>query len=95
MESPPPKEKKASLFFKQDAKRKADTGKSTPKKVSVKTVVTGGAGYFGFTLGRALAKTGTDVIIYDIKKPLWPIPQGVVLVQVFRFFRPRLHLARS
>ncbi|XP_054851402.1 putative short-chain dehydrogenase/reductase family 42E member 2 [Eublepharis macularius] len=84
MESPPPKEKKPPLFFKHDAKRaeqKPDTSKSPLKKVSSKAVVTGGAGYFGFTLGCALAKSGTDVIIYDIKKPLWPIPKGIVVVQ--------------
>ncbi|KAL8175486.1 UNVERIFIED_CONTAM: hypothetical protein K2H54_026352, partial [Gekko kuhli] len=84
MESPPPKEKKPPLFSKHDAKRaeeKPDTSQPARKQVSAKTVITGGAGYFGFTLGRALAKVGTDVILYDIKKPLWPIPQGVVLVQ--------------
>ncbi|KAJ6659712.1 hypothetical protein lerEdw1_018426 [Lerista edwardsae] len=52
-----------------------------PKKVSVKTVVTGGAGHFGFALGRALAKSGTSVILYDVNKPLWAVPPGVVFVQ--------------
>lgn len=52
-----------------------------PKKVSVKTVVTGGAGHFGFALGRALAKSGTSVILYDINKPIWAVPSGVVFVQ--------------
>ncbi|XP_060117024.1 putative short-chain dehydrogenase/reductase family 42E member 2 [Heteronotia binoei] len=63
------------------AEQKPAASKPTLKKVSVKSVITGGAGHFGFTLGRALAKAGTNVIIYDIKKPLWPIPQGVVLVK--------------
>ncbi|XP_077172192.1 putative short-chain dehydrogenase/reductase family 42E member 2 [Paroedura picta] len=84
MESSPPKEKRATLFSKRETKRVEQKLEPSPpalKQVSAKTVITGGAGYFGFTLGRALAKAGTDVIIYDIRKPLWPIPKGVVLVQ--------------
>lgn len=53
-----------------------------PKMISVKSVVTGGAGNFGFTLGRALAKSGTSVILYDIRKPIWEVPPGVMFVQV-------------
>uniref|UniRef100_A0A8D2J6K5 Short chain dehydrogenase/reductase family 42E, member 2 n=1 Tax=Varanus komodoensis TaxID=61221 RepID=A0A8D2J6K5_VARKO len=52
-----------------------------PSKMSNKTVITGGAGNFGFTLGRAFAKTGTHVILYDINQPPWEIPKGVVHIQ--------------
>ncbi|XP_062999116.1 putative short-chain dehydrogenase/reductase family 42E member 2 [Elgaria multicarinata webbii] len=70
--------------FKQDSKaveQKPDSSKQTPHRVSNKAVITGGAGHFGFSLGRALAKSGTNVILYDVNQPLWEIPKGVVLVQ--------------
>lgn len=66
---------------KPDPKPAASTPQG-PKKVSVKAVVTGGAGHFGFALGQALAKSGTSVILYDVNKPLWAVPPGVVFVQV-------------
>uniref|UniRef100_A0ACB8FLA9 Uncharacterized protein n=1 Tax=Sphaerodactylus townsendi TaxID=933632 RepID=A0ACB8FLA9_9SAUR len=82
MESPPAQEKKPLKPLKRDAKQaEQKTDASKPKIVSLKTVITGGAGHFGFTLGCTLAKAGTDVVIYDIQKPLWPIPKGVALVQ--------------
>ncbi|XP_066496993.1 putative short-chain dehydrogenase/reductase family 42E member 2 [Tiliqua scincoides] len=65
---------------KPDPKQAVSTPQG-PKKVSVKAVVTGGAGHVGFALGRALAKSGTSVILYDIRKPLWAVPPGVVFVQ--------------
>nr|XP_056722590.1 putative short-chain dehydrogenase/reductase family 42E member 2 [Euleptes europaea] len=78
MASPPPKDKKS----KPDPKRaEQESTKPAAKQVSLKTVVTGGAGHFGFTLSCTLAKVGTDVVIYDIQKPLWPIPKGVELRQ--------------
>ncbi|XP_077774733.1 putative short-chain dehydrogenase/reductase family 42E member 2 [Podarcis muralis] len=75
------KNRKSSKQDAQPAEQKLDTGNRGLKKVSNKTVITGGAGYFGFSLGRALAKAGTSVILYDINQPLWEIPKGVVLVQ--------------
>ncbi|NXW00730.1 D42E1 reductase, partial [Fregetta grallaria] len=44
-------------------------------------VVTGGAGYFGYKLGCALANAGASVVLYDIHKPAWEIPNGVVCIQ--------------
>nr|XP_028562577.1 putative short-chain dehydrogenase/reductase family 42E member 2 [Podarcis muralis] len=75
------KNRKSSKQDAQPAEQKLDTGNRGLKKVSNKTVITGGAGYFGFSLGRALAKAGTSVILYDINQPLWEIPKGVVFVQ--------------
>ncbi|NXP29482.1 D42E1 reductase, partial [Scytalopus superciliaris] len=44
-------------------------------------VVTGGGGYFGYKLGCALASIGASVILYDMHKPMWEIPDRVVCVQ--------------
>uniref|UniRef100_A0A3B3T110 Short chain dehydrogenase/reductase family 42E, member 2 n=1 Tax=Paramormyrops kingsleyae TaxID=1676925 RepID=A0A3B3T110_9TELE len=49
--------------------------------VASKVLVTGGAGYFGHRLGRALAGAGYSVILLDIVKPRWDTPQGVVFHQ--------------
>uniref|UniRef100_A0A3B4CQC0 3-beta hydroxysteroid dehydrogenase/isomerase domain-containing protein n=1 Tax=Pygocentrus nattereri TaxID=42514 RepID=A0A3B4CQC0_PYGNA len=46
-----------------------------------KVLVTGGAGFFGFRLGRALARQGTSVILLDLLKPAWDIPDGAVFLQ--------------
>uniref|UniRef100_A0A663EMQ0 Short chain dehydrogenase/reductase family 42E, member 2 n=1 Tax=Aquila chrysaetos chrysaetos TaxID=223781 RepID=A0A663EMQ0_AQUCH len=45
------------------------------------SVVTGGGGYFGYKLGCALANAGASVVLYDIHKPIWEIPNGVVCIQ--------------
>ncbi|XP_077412521.1 putative short-chain dehydrogenase/reductase family 42E member 2 isoform X2 [Vanacampus margaritifer] len=45
-------------------------------------LVTGGGGYFGFRLGRALAAQGTSVILLDMNKPSWDIPDGVLFYQL-------------
>ncbi|NWQ88393.1 D42E1 reductase, partial [Burhinus bistriatus] len=44
-------------------------------------VVTGGGGYFGYKLGCALANAGASVVLYDIHKPIWEIPNGVMCIQ--------------
>uniref|UniRef100_A0A8B9LTK5 Short chain dehydrogenase/reductase family 42E, member 2 n=1 Tax=Astyanax mexicanus TaxID=7994 RepID=A0A8B9LTK5_ASTMX len=44
-------------------------------------LVTGGAGFFGFRLGRALARQGTSVILLDLHKPPWDVPDGAVFLQ--------------
>lgn len=49
---------------------------------SMRAVVTGGGGYFGYKLGCALAKAGASVVLYDIHKPIWEIPDGIVCIQV-------------
>lgn len=47
-----------------------------------RVLVTGGAGYFGFRLGRALAGQGATVLLLDLHKPPWDIPDGAVFQQV-------------
>ncbi|KAL2100913.1 hypothetical protein ACEWY4_002674 [Coilia grayii] len=46
-----------------------------------KVLVTGGAGYFGFRLGRNLADQGVKVILLDLFKPPWELPEGTVFFQ--------------
>uniref|UniRef100_A0A9J8C9X9 Short chain dehydrogenase/reductase family 42E, member 2 n=1 Tax=Cyprinus carpio carpio TaxID=630221 RepID=A0A9J8C9X9_CYPCA len=47
-----------------------------------RVLVTGGAGYFGFRLGRALAGQGATVFLLDLHKPPWDIPDGAVFQQI-------------
>lgn len=49
---------------------------------SMRAVVTGGGGYCGYKLGCALASAGASVVLYDIHKPIWEIPNGVECIQV-------------
>lgn len=51
-------------------------------QISMRAVVTGGGGYCGYKLGCALANIGASVVLCDIHKPLWMIPNGVVWIQV-------------
>ncbi|XP_015242542.1 PREDICTED: putative short-chain dehydrogenase/reductase family 42E member 2 [Cyprinodon variegatus] len=46
-----------------------------------KVLVTGGAGYFGFRLGKELASEGMTVILLDVNKPPWDIPDGAIFFQ--------------
>ncbi|XP_067089204.1 putative short-chain dehydrogenase/reductase family 42E member 2 [Osmerus mordax] len=46
-----------------------------------KVLVTGGAGYFGFKLGRALASQGVEVVLLDLHKPPWETPDGALFHQ--------------
>ncbi|KAM4598293.1 putative short-chain dehydrogenase/reductase family 42E member 2 [Polymixia lowei] len=46
-----------------------------------KVAVTGGGGYFGFRLGRALASRGVSVILLDLHKPTLDIPDGATFYQ--------------
>lgn len=48
----------------------------------MRAVVTGGGGYCGYNLGCALANIGASVVLCDIHKPLWVIPNGVVWIEV-------------
>ncbi|XP_076020740.1 putative short-chain dehydrogenase/reductase family 42E member 2 [Genypterus blacodes] len=46
-----------------------------------KVLVTGGGGYFGFRLGRALASRGMSVILLDKHRPSCDIPDGAIFYQ--------------
>ncbi|XP_056609326.1 putative short-chain dehydrogenase/reductase family 42E member 2 [Triplophysa dalaica] len=46
-----------------------------------RVLVTGGSGYFGFRLGQALARQGVSVILLDLHKPPWDIPDGAAFYQ--------------
>nr|XP_006004682.1 PREDICTED: putative short-chain dehydrogenase/reductase family 42E member 2 [Latimeria chalumnae] len=50
-------------------------------KRSMKALVTGGGGYFGYSLGCALAQSGISVILLDVHKLKWAIPHGVIFFQ--------------
>ncbi|XP_074914511.1 putative short-chain dehydrogenase/reductase family 42E member 2 isoform X3 [Buteo buteo] len=43
---------------------------------SRKTMVTGGGGYLGYNLGCALVRSGIAVVLFDVRKPRWEIPNG-------------------
>ncbi|XP_053469311.1 putative short-chain dehydrogenase/reductase family 42E member 2 [Ictalurus furcatus] len=46
-----------------------------------KVLVTGGAGFFGFRLGKALARQGISVILLDLHQPRFELPDGAVFLQ--------------
>ncbi|XP_071318953.1 putative short-chain dehydrogenase/reductase family 42E member 2 [Trachinotus anak] len=46
-----------------------------------KVVVTGGGGYFGFRLGRELARQGMSVILLDMNKLPCDVPDGAIFCQ--------------
>ncbi|XP_063171143.1 putative short-chain dehydrogenase/reductase family 42E member 2 [Candoia aspera] len=46
-----------------------------------KAMITGGAGSCGFYLCHALIKEGIHVVLLDIRKPTWEIPEGAVIFQ--------------
>ncbi|KAI6076451.1 putative short-chain dehydrogenase/reductase family 42E member 2 [Aix galericulata] len=52
------------------------TEHTEPRVKSKKTVVTGGGGYLGYNLGCALLKSGVAVVLFDVRKPKWEIPNG-------------------
>ncbi|NXN74517.1 D42E1 reductase, partial [Himantopus himantopus] len=43
---------------------------------SRRTMVTGGGGYLGYNLGCALVRSGIAVVLFDVQKPKWEIPNG-------------------
>lgn len=49
---------------------------------SRKTIVTGGGGYLGYNLGCALVRSGTAVVLFDVRKPKWEIPKGADFFKV-------------
>lgn len=46
-----------------------------------KVLVTGGAGYFGFRLGKALAAQGMSVVLLDMNRPPADLPEGAHFIQ--------------
>ncbi|EPQ12159.1 Putative short-chain dehydrogenase/reductase family 42E member 2, partial [Myotis brandtii] len=46
-----------------------------------KVLVTGGGGYLGFSLGSSLAKSGTSVILLDLRRPQWELVPGTEFIQ--------------
>ncbi|XP_006872003.1 PREDICTED: putative short-chain dehydrogenase/reductase family 42E member 2-like [Chrysochloris asiatica] len=46
-----------------------------------KVLVTGGGGYLGFSLGSHLAKSGTSVILLDLRRPQWELAPGTEFIQ--------------
>ncbi|XP_072531300.1 putative short-chain dehydrogenase/reductase family 42E member 2 [Salminus brasiliensis] len=56
-------------------------GPEQPRRGGGKALVTGGAGFFGFRLGRALARQGVSIILLDLHKPAWDVPDGAVFLQ--------------
>uniref|UniRef100_A0A665V2Y2 Short chain dehydrogenase/reductase family 42E, member 2 n=1 Tax=Echeneis naucrates TaxID=173247 RepID=A0A665V2Y2_ECHNA len=46
-----------------------------------KVLVTGGGGYFGFRLGRELARQGMSVILLDLNKSPCDVPDGAIFYQ--------------
>ncbi|XP_045295813.1 short-chain dehydrogenase/reductase family 42E member 1 [Leopardus geoffroyi] len=51
--------------------------RKSPKET---VLITGGGGYFGFRLGCALNQKGFHVILFDIKSPAHPLPEGVKFI---------------
>lgn len=68
--------------WRQTPNSKANRNAGARNKKNMRAVVTGGGGYFGYKLGCALASAGASVVLYDIHKPIWEIPNGVVCIQV-------------
>nr|KAF6294915.1 short chain dehydrogenase/reductase family 42E, member 2 [Pipistrellus kuhlii] len=46
-----------------------------------KVLVTGGGGYLGFSLGSSLAKSGSSVILLDLRRPQWELVPGTEFIQ--------------
>ncbi|KAM4829188.1 putative short-chain dehydrogenase/reductase family 42E member 2 [Thomomys bottae] len=44
-------------------------------------LVTGGGGYLGFSLGSSLAKSGSSVVLLDLRRPQWEVPPGIQFIQ--------------
>uniref|UniRef100_A0A8C9RIQ2 Short chain dehydrogenase/reductase family 42E, member 2 n=1 Tax=Scleropages formosus TaxID=113540 RepID=A0A8C9RIQ2_SCLFO len=59
-----------------------NTGNQNPNMHDNSVLVTGGAGYFGHRLGKALARAGASVILLDIVTPRWDIPDGAAFHQI-------------
>ncbi|KPP64741.1 putative short-chain dehydrogenase/reductase family 42E member 2, partial [Scleropages formosus] len=71
----------AGWYQNQDCTMSLLHGISTDWATVGKVLVTGGAGYFGHRLGKALARAGASVILLDIVTPRWDIPDGAAFHQ--------------
>ncbi|KAM9599114.1 putative short-chain dehydrogenase/reductase family 42E member 2 [Morphnus guianensis] len=67
--------------WRQTSNSKVNGNAGALSEKRMRAVVTGGGGYFGYKLGCALANAGASVVLYDIHKPIWEIPNGVVCIQ--------------
>lgn len=47
-----------------------------------RVLVTGGGGYLGSSLGSSLAKSGSSVILLDLRRPQWELSPGTEFIQV-------------
>ena len=54
-------------------------GNSVPRE---RHLVTGGGGYAGFHLGKALAERGHSVILLDVKEPAEDLPERTTFITV-------------
>ncbi|XP_058509939.1 putative short-chain dehydrogenase/reductase family 42E member 2 [Solea solea] len=64
------------------ASRLGEEAALAPRGVSPgKVLVTGGGGYFGFRLGKELARQGMSVILLDMNKPPSEVPDGTTFYQ--------------
>ena len=45
-------------------------------------VVTGGGGYAGLRLGKCLFQKGHNVVLFDVRKPIDHVPEGIKFIQV-------------
>ncbi|XP_047214470.1 putative short-chain dehydrogenase/reductase family 42E member 2 [Girardinichthys multiradiatus] len=63
------------------SKLRQEVGASAWDGYKGKMLVTGGGGYFGFRLAKDLASEGMTVILLDVNKPPWDIPDGAIFFQ--------------
>ena len=56
-----------------------EVGSSAPRECHL---VTGGGGYAGFHLGKALAERGHNVILLDVKEPVEDLPERTRFISV-------------
>ena len=48
-------------------------------------LVTGGGGYVGLHLGKALLCEGHQVILFDVQGPLEELPEGITFIKVGKY----------
>ena len=57
-----------------------DASESIPRE---RHLVTGGGGYAGFHLGKALAERGYNVTLFDVKEPAEDLPDRTTFILVW------------
>lgn len=70
------------LHSSQGCGNKLPERAGAPGNRSRRTVVTGGGGYLGYHLGCALVRSGIAVVLFDVRKPKWELPNGAHFVKV-------------